>query len=101
MNAKGQQAVIQNDPHLRSGHAAEGLRKYEAHIASLSNLGDLPGDSPLRPSSQSDSDVLLTLQEIEPKPDKSEPGSEQLEIAVGGDQSIFTRALEPHKPKHV
>ena len=25
LNAEGQQAVIQNDPHLRSGHVAEGV----------------------------------------------------------------------------
>ena len=101
LNAKGQQAVIQNDPCLRSEHAAKEPRKSEAPIASISNLGDHPGDSPLRPSSQSDNDVSLTLQEIEPKTDKSEPGSEQPEIAVGADQSIFTRALEPHKPEHI
>ena len=52
-------------------------------------------------SPQSNNDVLLALQEIEPKPNKSGLGSKQPEIAVRADQSIFTRALEPHKPEHV
>ena len=101
LNAEGQQTVIQNDPCLGSKHVAEEPRKSEASVAPISSQGDCSGDSPLRPSSQSDNDVSLTLQEIEPKPDESEPGSKQPEIAVGADQSIFTRALEPHKPKHV
>ena len=86
---------------MGSEHAAEEPQKSEGPVALISSLGDHPGNSPLRPSLQSNNDVLLTLQEIEPKPDKSEPGSEQPEIAVGADQSIFTRALEPHKPEHI
>ena len=47
-----------------------------------------------------DADILL-LQKTEDSLDDSAPGTEQPEISVGTDTSVFTRATAPHKPKRV
>ena len=95
---------------------AEGLQNTKVTIASTSSPRAPTTGAPLKsrqvvdikPTKQTDShnlqtnnDALFALQEVEWKLDNLEPGSEQPEIAVRADQSIFTREFAPFKTEWV
>ena len=82
-------------------------------MASISNPGAHANAAPLKhrhvtknsshdkqTEKLTDADILL-LQKTEDSLDDSAPGTEQPEIFVDVDTSIFTCATAPHKPEHV
>ena len=95
---------------------AEGLQNTKVAVASTSSPGAPTTGAPLKPRQvvdikpteqtdshnlQTNNDALFALQEVEWKLDNLEPGSEQPEIAVRADQSIFTREFAPFKTEWV
>jgi len=92
---------------------AERLQKSKVAVASVSSPGACANTTPLKHrhvtgnsthSEQTEkltqADILM-LQKTEDSLDDSAPGTEQPEISVGADTSIFTRATAPHEAKHV
>jgi len=92
---------------------AERLQKSKVAVASASNLGARENVAPLKhrhvtgnsthneqTEKLTDADILM-LQKAEDSLDDSAPGTEQPEISVGADTSIFTHATAPRKPECV
>ena len=95
------------------GLHAEGLRKSKVAVASVSNPGARANAAPLKhrhvtkiparyehTEKLTDADILL-LQKAEDSLDDSAPGTEQPEIPVDADTSVFTRATAAFKPERV
>jgi hypothetical protein len=93
---------------------AGGLRQNKVAIASASNLGVHDNVAPLKQrevnghtcsehadeySEQGDS--VLSVEEVGHVLEDMAPGTEQPEISVGADESIFTRKTNPLKPERV
>jgi len=98
---------------LDEGLDAERLQKLKVAVASTSNPGACANAAPLKhrhvtetptcneqTEKLTNADILL-LQNVEDSLDDSAPGTEQPEIPVGADTSIFTRATSAFKPERV
>jgi hypothetical protein len=46
-------------------------------------------------------DNIWTVQDATPECEEIGDGDLQPEVELGGDHSLFTRATDPHNPKHV
>jgi hypothetical protein len=90
---------------------AEGLQKSKVAVASVSSPGACVNMAPLKhrhvtkdsshdkqTEKLTNADILL-LQKTEDSLDDSAPGTEQPEISVGADTSIFTRTTAAFKPE--
>jgi hypothetical protein len=91
----------------------EGLRKSKVAVASVSSPGACANTAPLKhrhvtkdsshdeqTEKLTDADILL-LQKTEDSLDDSAPGTEQPEISVGADTSLFTRATAAFKTERI
>jgi Reverse transcriptase (RNA-dependent DNA polymerase) len=94
--------------------SAEGIRKTKVAVASASNPGAHMCEAPLRHREvekiamtvQADQYFeqvpgVMSVEETETYLEETSPGTEQPEIRIGGDKSIFTRSTHPFKEARV
>ena len=95
MSARDHRATVEDC----ADDEAEGLQEAKVAVVSASNLGAHDHATPLKPSAQEPEDLFVD--DVHQVLEDLAPGTEQPEIPIHMDHSIFTRATEPFKPERV